>query len=566
MQLSSFLKSSIMLWSIFPWMLSMTIYLFYMNFYIMLEWNIMITNSMNISFPLIIDPWGCLFSSTVMFISANVMHFSHLYMYNDKYHSRFNNLILMFVLSMNCLIFIPNMICMLLGWDGLGITSFILVIYYQNSKALAAGMITVLMNRIGDTMIIISIAIMMNYGNWNINSLWETNWNMMLIMLILIAAITKSAQMPFSSWLPAAMAAPTPVSALVHSSTLVTAGVFILFRFHYILYTNQTINSLLIIISSITMLMASLTAISECDMKKIIALSTLSQLSIMMLSLSMNLPYLTFFHLITHALFKALLFLMAGSMIHYHHHSQDLRFMGNTMNSSPNSISMLLIANLALCGSPFLSGFYSKDLILEMSMFNTTNFMILMLFLISTLLTSCYTMRLLLSVLWNSSNSLSYQYLNDKSYMFLYPSMMLSMGAIMGGSMLNWLSFNYLNEPILPMMQKMIPLIIMFMGFYLAFNYTNTPLTYFKSFPFIHKYMFSMWFLEPLMSQGNILKPLMMSHINYKIMDNGWLEQFGSQFLFKIFKKNSHIINLMTSKPMNYYLMFSLISMFLIFI
>ena len=197
-----------------------------------------------------------------------------------------------------------------------------------------------------------------------------------LPIIIIFAAITKSAQIPFRSWLPAAIAAPTPVSALVHSSTLVTAGVFLLLRFYPFLSSSKRFSTILLITGSITMLIAGQAALLETDIKKIIALSTLRQLGVIITSLSLGFTNLTFFHLITHALFKALLFVCAGSIINLHHHSQDLRFIGNTRQQTPLLNSCIIIANLALSGSPFMAGFYSKDLIIESSAFIRFNILI----------------------------------------------------------------------------------------------------------------------------------------------------------------------------------------------
>jgi NADH-ubiquinone oxidoreductase chain 5 len=174
--------------------------------------------------------------------------------------------------------------------------------------------------------------------------------------------------MPFSRWLPAAIAAPTPVSALVHSSTLVTAGVFLLIRFYPFLHLSRFFNISILLIATCTILIAGLCATTECDIKKIIALSTLSQLGIIITSLALNLPILTFFHITTHALFKALLFIGAGTFINYHNHSQDLRWMGNLTNQIPITVACISIANLALCGFPFIAGFYSKDYIIEIAL------------------------------------------------------------------------------------------------------------------------------------------------------------------------------------------------------
>lgn len=232
---------------------------------------------------------------------------------------------------------------------------------------------------------------------------------------VIVAAITKSAQIPFSSWLPAAMAAPTPVRALVHSSTLVTAGVFLLIRFYPFLSSVSGFTESILVIASMTIFIAGIRALVECDMKKIIALSTLRQLGVIMASIGLGMPDLAFFHLITHALFKALLFVCAGTLIHLHHHSQDLRRMGNLANQIPITISCLNIANMALCGLPFLSGFYSKDLIIEMSLFNSTNVVILVLFIIATIITAAYSIRLIITCLLGINVGMGVQYVSDES-------------------------------------------------------------------------------------------------------------------------------------------------------
>jgi NADH-ubiquinone oxidoreductase chain 5 len=213
-------------------------------------------------------------------------------------------------------------------------------------------------------------------------------------LLVIIAAITKRAQIPFSAWLPAAIAAPTPVSALVHSSTLVTAGVYLLIRFNNLIIRNLFIQVLLLL-RSLTIFMAGLGANFEFDLKKIIALSTLSQLGLIIGILCLGFPILAFFHLLTHALFKALLFICAGVIIHLIQNFQDIRYIGCLVNQLPITIVYFNIANIALCGFPFLAGFYSKDLILEFCSFLNVNFLVYFLYFFSTGLTVCYSLRLM---------------------------------------------------------------------------------------------------------------------------------------------------------------------------
>ena len=217
--------------------------------------------------------------------------------------------------------------------------------------------------------------------------------------MLIVAAITKSAQFPFIRWLPAAIAAPTPVSALVHSSTLVTAGIFILIRFYPTLKTIPTLEFILLFAASITACVAGLAAIAECDIKKVIALSTLRQLGTIAYRLAINIPHLAFFHLITHALFKALLFIAAGTLIHYHDHNQDLRSIGILNNTMPLISSIIIRSSLALCGAPFIAGFYSKDLIIEAQIDNPFNYILIIVFLLATGLTSAYSVRFILNVI-----------------------------------------------------------------------------------------------------------------------------------------------------------------------
>lgn len=249
--------------------------------------------------------------------------------------------------------------------------------------------------------------------------------------------MTKSAQIPFSSWLPAAMAAPTPVSALVHSSTLVTAGVFLIIRFYRFLSSFSYFFYFLMIISVLTMFMAGISACFEMDMKKVIALSTLSQLGVMMSRLALGLPLISFFHLCTHALFKALLFLCAGSFINSCFHVQDFRHLGGLFLQMPFSVCCVNIANLALCGSPFLAGFYSKDLILECFLFSYSNVFILFLVFFATGLTVSYSVRFSLKCLWGVYCSFSFRNISDEDFNLVFPLLFLSSGAIFSGSFLS---------------------------------------------------------------------------------------------------------------------------------
>lgn len=223
-------------------------------------------------------------------------------------------------------------------------------------------------------------------------------------MLLGLAACTKSAQIPFSAWLPAAMAAPTPVSSLVHSSTLVTAGVYLLFRFHPI-FRGRIISLYILAIGGATILMAGIRAMLELDMKKIVALSTLRQLGVIITTLGAKLYPVAFIHLLSHAYFKALLFIRVGSIIHLSSDFQDLRKASISPSLAPISLRFNLGANLSLCAIPFSRGFFSKDLCIELFISSPMHLNLRSMFIFASMLTAAYSIRLVL-LRFNSSNKI----------------------------------------------------------------------------------------------------------------------------------------------------------------
>nr|YP_006348.1 NADH dehydrogenase subunit 5 [Siphonodentalium lobatum]AAP91669.1 NADH dehydrogenase subunit 5 [Siphonodentalium lobatum] len=329
--------------------------------------EIMQINSVSLGWEVVLDMYSVLFGSTVMLISGGVFNYSDWYMMGEEKKNGFSLIVSMFVGSMGFLIFIPNLIGLMVGWDGLGVTSFLLIIYYQNHYSVKCGLLTFLTNRLGDMFLLVSMVVICHEGSSNL-MLWE-NELFFIIMFILLASMTKGAQVPFSSWLPAAMAAPTPVSALVHSSTLVTAGVFLLIRFSHVVEENILLMNFLYFVGMLTMILSGLSALTEMDLKKVIAYLALSQLGLMFVCLSLGMAKVTFFHLLSHASFKATLFLCAGVLIHLNNNCQDLRYLSSNWVSAPMTIMCMNACNLSLCGFPFLAGFYSKDMILESGMF-----------------------------------------------------------------------------------------------------------------------------------------------------------------------------------------------------
>nr|QHF17860.1 NADH dehydrogenase subunit 5 [Zeugodacus tau] len=536
--------------------------LFLLNDYtIFLEWEVVSLNSVSIVMTFLFDWMSLLFMSFVLLIASLVIYYSKEYMSGDVNINRFIMLVLMFVMSMMLLIISPNLISILLGWDGLGLVSYCLVIYFQNVKSYNAGMLTALSNRIGDVAFLLAIAWMLNYGSWNYIFYLEVMKNsveMEIIgALIMLAAMTKSAQIPFSSWLPAAMAAPTPVSALVHSSTLVTAGVYLLIRFN-ILLSGSWLGDLLLLLSGLTMFMAGLGANFEFDLKKIIALSTLSQLGLMMSILSMGFYKLAFFHLLTHALFKALLFMCAGAIIHNMNNSQDIRLMGGLGVYMPLTSGCFNVANLALCGMPFLAGFYSKDMILEIVSLSYINMFSFFLYFFSTGLTVCYSFRLVYYSMTGELNCGSLNMLSDEGWIMLRGMSGLLVMSIVGGSMLSWLIFPTPYMICLPSHLKLLTLFVCIVGGVLGYLISNVSLFYFnKSLSnYVSSYFFgSMWFMPYISTYGIINYPLILGGSVCKSFDQGWSEFLGGQNLYNELVKYSQHMFVMHNNNLKIYLL-----------
>lgn len=538
---------------IFLFSLRITLFFLGLNFLVydlvyFFEWEIFSINRTIIVIVLIFDWISLLFISFVLFISSLVIYYRKDYIRADIFINRFIMLVLLFVFSIIIIILRPNLIRILLGWDGLGLVSYALVIYYQNVKSYNAGILTALSNRLGDVALLISIAWILNYGSWNFLFYLEFIKNDFQIRVVcfmaIFAAITKSAQIPFSSWLPAAMAAPTPVSALVHSSTLVTAGVYLLIRFSN-LFIETNLGKFLLLISGLTIFIAGLGANFEFDLKKIIALSTLRQLGLIMRILAIGFYKLAFFHLLTHALFKALLFICAGAIIHNIKNSQDIRDMGSLTIHMPLTISCLNVANLALCGFPFLAGFYSKDIILEIVLVSEINLFSVFLFFFSTGLTVSYSFRLFYYSFVIIINQRSINILNDKSFVIFKRMFGLLIFAISGGAILNWIVFPYASIICLPLSLKLLTLTICIIGGILGYLISN--INFFSFNKSLNYYLFSffsrsIWFIPSLSTIGVTYFPLSISFKLFKNLDQGWLEFFGIQQTFKIFIKVSSIV------------------------
>nr|QKY75026.1 NADH dehydrogenase subunit 5 [Semimytilus algosus] len=497
------------------------------------------SESCSISFVLMIDEISLMFSGVVLVISGSVSLYSKWYMNDEVFYWRFMMLIYLFVGSMLMLIFSANLVTLMLGWDGLGLVSFLLVCYYQNSNSLGASLVTVLMNRVGDVLILSSIGLMSSWGDWLVynRSLFE-DLGFCGILLVL-AGMTKSAQMPFSSWLPAAMAAPTPVSSLVHSSTLVTAGVYLVIRCNCICTCSTESMEVLKLLSLMTLVMAGMAGVLESDFKKVIALSTLSQLSMMMFAVSVGLVDIAFFHLVTHATFKALLFLSAGVVIHSNMGCQDLRHLGQCWGKLPVSSGFMMVAGFSLCGLPFMSGFFSKDLIVEMSLTSGMDVWVYLVMLGGVCFTSWYTLRIIISVVFGCNKSVLGSVDVKECYNVIISYCLLFVCAVFTGVVLKSKMKILFYENFVDSLSHFIILFIPFYGGLWLLN--SMDMDNFKWDNFTGSFVGSMWNLKTLGAQPLCSGSFMYGMSLGRCLDQGWLEKVGPQGSFESLGKLSQM-------------------------
>lgn len=552
--------------------------------------------------------WGFLFDSLtivmcciITFISLLVHIYSVEYMSHDPHLPRFMSYLSLFTFFMLVLVTADNFIQMFVGWEGVGLCSFLLInFWYTRIQANKAAIKAMIVNRIGDFGLIIGILlIFVNYKTVNYATVFALtpllkdklivffHFDLHLLttvaIFLFVGVVGKSAQLGLHTWLPDAMEGPTPVSALIHAATMVTAGVFLLARCSPIYEFSINFLGYIVLLGSITSFFAATVGLMQNDLKKVIAYSTCSQLGYMVFICGLSEYKIGVFHLANHAFFKALLFLGAGSVIHSVLDEQDMRKMGGLKNLLPFTYSTMLIGSLALAGFPFLTGFYSKDLILEIAFgnYNFLGYFSYWLGTFSAFLTTFYSTRLLFLTFLSKPNGYKpvVEKVFDSSYYisfvlgilaipsifigFFFKDMLVGWGSCFwGNSIFNSpQTINSVDSEFISQLYKLLPTIFsLFSLLFAFFLYTKCNLILFKAkfFHFgkkIYNFLNKKWFFDKIYNEyvGQFFFKFSYS-VSYKTVDRGIIEILGPTGLSFFIKKMSTILHKMQTKYLYHYL------------
>ncbi len=446
----------------------LSIYVLYQVIVNQYEENIVIASwissgSLDVNWSMLIDPLSAVMLVVVTSVSALVHIYSIGYMSHDPHKPRFMAYLSLFTFAMLMLVTSDNFIQLFFGWEGVGLCSYFLIgFWFKKESANAAAIKAFVVNRVGDFGFALGIFLIFYlFGTVNYSEVFQqiptvVDKNLsflgfevkaidLVCLLLFIGAMGKSAQILLHTWLPDAMEGPTPVSALIHAATMVTAGVFLTVRFSELMVMSDFIMTFVLIIGLLTAFFAASVGFFQKDIKKVIAYSTCSQLGFMFVACGLGAFNIAIFHLITHGYFKALLFLSSGSVIHGVHDEQDMDKMGNLFSKMKITAVMMWIGTLAIIGFPYSSGYFSKDLILSSS-FNliTLGPLVYVILAIVSAMTAFYSFRLIFKVFHGNYNgSYDYEKIHESGPYMLVPLLLLSVGAILAGFFLNDLLAGY---------------------------------------------------------------------------------------------------------------------------
>ena len=422
-------------------------------------------SNFNVNFGLLLDQLSLLWLLFVTGIGSLIHLYSISYMHDDENMHKFFAYLNLFVFFMITLVIGSNLLVMFIGWEGVGLCSYLLIgFWHKNQDYNDAAKKAFIMNRIGDLGLLIGIFILgLLFSTIDFTTLKTTiaatsslnnYWLGIAAFALFIGATGKSAQIPLYTWLPDAMAGPTPVSALIHAATMVTAGIFMVSRMNFLFDLTPEVQNIIAIVGALTALVAATIGLVQNDIKKVLAYSTVSQLGLMFLALGLGAYEVAIFHVITHAFFKACLFLGSGSVIHALHGEQDMRKMGGLKKAMPITYITMLVSSLAISGIPLFSGFFSKDEILLVAFEH--NIPLWIVASIASIMTAFYMFRLMFLTFSNTFRGTEEQkhHLHESPALITFPLIVLAILATIGG-LISLPGHSWLNEYLIPILPKL---------------------------------------------------------------------------------------------------------------